>query len=48
LSLAWPGFHAELLVLKGQLLVELASRFRELVKPHTPLVVGAAVARSRL
>jgi hypothetical protein len=45
LSIAGLGIHAELLAQKGQLLVELASRLREFVKPRTPLGIGATVAR---
>jgi hypothetical protein len=48
LSIARLDIHVELLVQQGLLLVELASRLREFVKPRTPLGVGAAVARSRL
>jgi hypothetical protein len=46
LSLAWLGFHAELSVYKGQLLVELAPCLREFVEPRAWLVVGTAVAWS--
>jgi hypothetical protein len=37
------GIHAELLVQKSMLLVELASCLREFVKPHTLLGVGVGV-----
>jgi hypothetical protein len=47
LSLARPGFHVELLEKRVQLLVELASRLRELIELRTSLVVGIAVARSQ-
>jgi hypothetical protein len=46
LSLAWLGFHTELLMQKGQLLVELALCLCEFVEPRAPLIVGAAVAWS--
>jgi hypothetical protein len=47
-SVAGLGTHAQLLVKKGQLLVELAPHLRELVEPRPPLGVGGAVARSWL
>jgi hypothetical protein len=47
-SVAVLGIHVQLLMEKGQLLVELASRLREFLEPHPPLGVGGAVARSRL
>jgi hypothetical protein len=48
LSVAGLGIHAQLLVKKGQLLIELVPRLRELVESWPPLGVGGAVARSRL
>jgi hypothetical protein len=42
------GIHAQLLVKKGQLLVELAPCLREFVEPRPSQGVGGAVARSRL
>jgi hypothetical protein len=42
------GVHPQLLVKKGQLLVELAPRLRELVEPRPSLGIGGAVARSWL
>jgi hypothetical protein len=48
LSIAGLGIHAQLLVNKGQLLVELAPRLRKVVESRPPLGVGGAVAWSRL
>jgi hypothetical protein len=48
LSLAWLGFHTELSVWKGQLLIEMAPCLCDLVEPCAPLVVGAAVVQSWL
>jgi hypothetical protein len=48
LSVAGLGIHAQILVKKGQLLVDLAPCLREFVEPRPPLGVGGAVARSRL
>jgi hypothetical protein len=45
-SVARLGIHAQLLVKKVQLLVELAPHLRELVEPRPPLGVGGAVAQS--
>jgi hypothetical protein len=42
------SIHAQLLVKKSQLLVELAPRLYELVEPCPPLGVDGAVAQSRL
>jgi hypothetical protein len=47
-SVAMLGIHAQPLVEKGQLLVELASRLREFVEPCPLLGVSGAVARSWL
>jgi hypothetical protein len=47
-SAAGLGIHAQLLVKKGQLLIELAPRLREFVESRPPLGVGGTVARSRL
>jgi ribosomal protein S27E len=47
-SVVGLGIYAQLLVKKGQLLVELAPRLCELVEPHPPLGVSGAVTRSRL
>jgi hypothetical protein len=47
-SVARLSIHPQFLVKKGQLLVELAPRLRELVEPHPPVGDGGAVARSRL
>jgi hypothetical protein len=47
-SVVGLGIHAQLLVKKGQLLVELAPHLRELVEPRPSPGVGGAVARSRL
>jgi hypothetical protein len=41
-SVAGLGIHAQLLVNKGQLLVELASRLREFIESRPPLGVGGA------
>jgi hypothetical protein len=47
-SIAGLGIHAQLLVKKGYLLVELASCLREFVESRLPLGVSGAVAQSRL
>jgi hypothetical protein len=47
-SVAGLSIHAQLLAMKGQLLVELAPRLRELVESRPPLGIGGAVARSPL
>jgi hypothetical protein len=47
-SVVGLSIHAQLLVKKSQLLVELAPRLYELVEPCPPLGVDGAVAQSRL
>jgi hypothetical protein len=48
LSIARFGIHTELLLQKGQLLVEPAPCLRKLIKPSPLLGIGTTMARSRL